>query len=134
MEPKLCIFPNSREKESDTVEDRRDLIRNLKKNGRYYFRSLHSVGDIPLGSVALFAFKDQLHGEAIVRHTIKRKLVYRYGERYEGYITFEPTSVRLFRVPVSTRLIGCPYARSYHKLSWSEYPRIIKQAVEGGFE
>ena len=104
-EKEIRIFPNSQRYEFKTEEELDDYIRNTlrgsDRSGRYNFRNFRSVKNIAVGSVALFRFADKVLGWGVVSEKALF-LPFSYPEygKYEGFIMFNPKTVKAFETPL----------------------------------
>ena len=139
--PMIRIFPHSRD-EFETTDDLKTwLLTALKaRGGRYYLREGSKYGSNPPGSIILFRYGDEIVGEAVVEEDFTPEHKAESGFRYEGYIKFEPSSIRTYvgalSIETLERIVGRELkpARPYYKIdSWIVYPSILAEVVKEGF-
>ena len=115
--PEIRIFPNSKAKEFGT---NRDLVNYLKDElstkgtGIYYFRSYRQVKCIPGNSWALFRFEDLILGCAKIKEPAVSKKKSGPNQEYEGQITFDVTSTKVFDPPLEIRRLEWLTGEKYH--------------------
>jgi len=135
----MIIFPISRQ-EFDSILDFEDFLVNVvpspERNGIYHVRTKLTylpMGEVPVGSVAVFRFFGQHLGHAKVRFGLRSQFDAEKIELYPYYITFEPSSVSLFGRRVSLRefrrLYPHPFCtRSYLDMTVQEYRHLVRLA------
>ena len=115
--PEVRIFPNNRNIEFGTKED---LVKYLnegfypEETGTYYFRSYRQVKCIPGNSWALFRFEDLILGCAKIKEPAVFKKKSGPNQEYEGQITFEVTSTRVFDPPLEIGMLEKLTREKYH--------------------
>ncbi len=115
--PEIRIFPNSKAKEFGTKDKLVEYLRDgfyPKGTGIYYFRSYRQVKCIPGNSWALFRFEDLILGCAKIKEPAVFKKNAGPNQEYEGQITFEVTSTRVFNPPLEIGRLEKLTGEKYH--------------------
>lgn len=153
--PVAIIFVHSK-KEFETAEKLREWLTDekegLKSDGKYYvaykgrtrpkgLAPTNLPESIPKGSVVLFRFKREIHGDALVkaaRNTTKQErteLRKKYKRNYLVLIRFDPNFIRLYPKGAVTDkdltdVLGKPPGfQIFHKLSPEKYLEVLSKAV-----
>ncbi|MGO8816153.1 MAG: hypothetical protein ACLQVG_16065 [Terriglobia bacterium] len=138
------IFPHNREEFPSEDLLRMWLLNGLRgRGGVYHFRSADVVKDFPPGSIALFRYRHEIIGEAVVQKkkvAQKEKVRMLSGEEaeYAAKITFAPSSIRLYAPPLPVNKIHQPgknllkFAGGYPVLDWKVYGHILEEIVKAG--
>ena len=137
--PRVIVFPISR-LEFSSIPDFEGFLTTIvpspQRNGIYHIRTTlpsPPMGEVPVGSVAVFRFFGQHLGHARVRVGPQDQFDPQRVKIYPYYITFEPSSVSLFTRKVSLdefrRIYHHPFCtRSYLDMTVQEYRRLVNLA------
>ena len=116
--PEVRIFPNNRNMEFDTKEELAKYLNEgfyPKRTGTYYFRSYRQVKCIPRDSWALFRFGDSIMGCAQVKEpAVSRDYESQELKEYEGQITFDVPSTKVFNPPLKIERLEKLTGEKYH--------------------
>jgi hypothetical protein len=137
--PHIRIFPHSQEEFPSLDALQTWLMTALKaRSGRYLLRSRKAVAELPMGSIVLFRYADDVVGEGVVREYVRESHTGRTltGEeqQYEAQVTFAPDSIRLFAPPVTVeelqRIVGealpIMIPNGYYIIrDWGVYPKLL---------
>ena len=116
--PEVRIFPNNRNIEFDTKEELAKYLNEgfyPKRTGTYYFRSYRQVKCIPRDSWALFRFGGSIMGCAKVKEpAVSRNYESQELKEYEGQITFDVPSTKVFNPPLKIERLEKLTGEKYH--------------------
>jgi len=137
--PRYIVFPISRE-EFDSIPQFENFLINIvpssERNGIYHIRTklrYPPMGDVPIGSIVVFRFFGQHLGHAKVKIGLQDQFEPARFELYPYYITFDPTTIKLFPRRVSMeefrRIYPHPFfTRAYLDMTIEEYHALVKLA------
>lgn len=139
LQPRFIIFPISRE-EFDSISQFEDFLINTvtsnQRNGIYHIRTKLNyppMGEIPIGSIAVFRFFGLHLGHAQVKIGLQRQFEPDRFDLYPYYVTFDPSSIELFprRVTLNEfrRIYLHPFfTRAYLDMTQEEYQKLVQLA------
>ena len=139
------IFPHSRDEFSSVDMLRMWLLNGLRGGGGIYLlRRADAVATLPIGSVVLFRYGNEIVGEAIVSEEKKvqqvtaQTLAGRSFE-YAAQVTFAPSSIRLYSPAVDIQKIkkyvptkNIDNAEPYYILDRDAYAAVLREVVSAG--
>lgn len=137
-EPIIRIFPHSKEHFENPDELRTWLSTTLRlRNGWYRLEKLQGIGigNNPPGTIVLFRIDQKIVGEAIV----KEDVIEIEDKEFEGKITFDPSTVRIYKKPLQIAILGkitnlnLENAKPYYKIEPKLYPYIMQEIIKNGF-
>lgn len=98
----IRIFPNSQQKEFKSAEDLRNYLEaDIKSHGRYNLRSYEPLKEVKIGTLALFRFADGIIGLGeVAQEPVEDPFIDKNREKYEGYLMFNPSTVKIFDPPL----------------------------------
>jgi len=70
----------------------------LRASGEYHLTGENAVPELPVGSVVLFRYADEVVGEGVVREYIR-------GVGDEARVIFAPGSIRFFKPPLLVEIV-----------------------------
>jgi hypothetical protein len=136
--PIIRIFPHKTwfPKDEDLKGWMHFTMRN--RGGTYYFRKGYKYikHANPPGTLVLFRYEDSIVGDGIVKiDTVKSNI-----SHYEIMITFEPTSLRIYRKPLPVKKLSKIVNKdlksdtTYYSIPMKHYGEIMTEVVHmGGF-
>lgn len=152
-EPQIRIFPHSRgEFPSDGLLQIWLHSALRSKGGVYHLKTLRGgkPKNLSPGSIVLFRFDKSVVGEAVVQKDISKNISNEEREdmnlltgkkqKYEGRVTFNPSSIRLYSPPVKLDKIKTfggkkdliRGAQAQIILDWEAYAEILKEVATKG--
>jgi hypothetical protein len=104
--PHIRIFPA--ERSFPSREAFAAWLAQLRASGGEY-HLMNAIAELPIGSVVLFRYADEIVGEGVVREYVRRPGAAPSptgeAERHEASVSFAPGSIRFFRPPLPADVI-----------------------------
>ena len=146
--PHIRIFPHNQKEFPDRDILTMWLLTGLKaRGGKYLLVNKNAVAKLPPGSLVLFRYGQLVVGEAVVNEysrdysSVKDRNLAGEYQKYEAYVRFSPSSIRVYAPPVDIKVLqsfigespNISVPRTYHKIKdWKVYQRLLAHVSKLG--